>query len=228
MAVGFRPPVAGNMLDDRQHAAIGEPHRMGPRQRHDRLDRLGIGPAADDLMGARLRHVENRHAIGGDAGGDQVLRHQAADVAGTAERRQRVTREDFAIGLRRRILPPGIARRPEALHPATFLIDEHRCVLAADRGAEIRRQRLELLRRFAIPPEQDQAPGLCAGKEPPFAGAERGSGTTGNEGSDIGHLRSGINGDQGPRTMQSLSPAWNSALHTWLACVRESSGPRPS
>ena len=101
------------------------------------LDPVGIGAAADDLMRAGLRHVEHGHAIGGDAGGDQVFRHQAADIARAAQCGERVPAIGLAIGARRRILPPGIAGGPKPLHAAAFLVDEDRGIPAADGGAEI-------------------------------------------------------------------------------------------
>ena len=148
------------------------------------LDPVGIGAAADDLMRAGLRHVEHGHAIGGDAGGDQVLRHQAAHVARAAQCRERVPCIGLAIGARGRILPPGIAGRAQALHAAALLVDEDGRVPAADGGAEIIGQALQLFRRLAIAPEQDEAEGIGAREKGALGGAQRRAEAAGNEGAD--------------------------------------------
>ena len=85
VAVDFRAAVAGNMLHDREHAAIHEARRVGPRQGHDVFNVQAVGPVADDIMGACLRDIQHRKAIGGNSNFNQVLCHEAAHMARGAQ-----------------------------------------------------------------------------------------------------------------------------------------------
>ena len=136
MAVGLGAAVSGNVLDDGKHPAIGKTRGMGTGKGHDGFDTVRIGPAANDFMGARLRNIQHRHAIGRDPGLEQIFRHQTADIAGSPQSSQAATAVGLAIGPRRRIFWPAIAWRPKALNPATFLINEDRRVAAAHCGTE--------------------------------------------------------------------------------------------
>ena len=146
---------------------------MGAGQRHDRVDAVRIGPAADDLMRAGLRHVQHGHAIRRDSGLDQVFRHQAANIAGGPQRGEAAAAIGFAIGPGRRIGPPGIVGRAKALHPAPLLINEDGRIAAANGGAERVRQRLELGRTFTIAFEDNEAERVGPGKERLLRRAER-------------------------------------------------------
>ena len=64
-------------------------------------------------------------------------------------------------------------RRPQALHPAPFLIDEHEDFVALDGILERGDERPELRRRLAIAREQNEAAGTRGGKEAPLVIAER-------------------------------------------------------
>ena len=63
MAIGGRPSVAGNVLQDGQDAALLQPLGDGAGNRRD-LGRLGsIGPVADHGVGPGHRDVRQRQAI---------------------------------------------------------------------------------------------------------------------------------------------------------------------
>ena len=76
MAVGRGPAMAGNMLQDRQHAALLQ--ALGNRRaRSPRPWRLGaIGAVANDVVGALDRHVSQRQAVDGDAEIGEIGRDQ--------------------------------------------------------------------------------------------------------------------------------------------------------
>ena len=79
MAVGARPAMTGQMLDDRQHAS-GEKslgHGATEARHHPRL--ASIGAIADDGMAAGRRYVENGGAVDRDADFAQIAGNETAD-----------------------------------------------------------------------------------------------------------------------------------------------------
>ena len=136
MAVGRGPSMAGNVLQDRQHAALLQPFGDGAGDRRD-LARLGaIGPVADHGIGAGDRHVRQRQAVDIDAEIDQVGRDQRGRSSRAAVRPSCgidvVERAEHRAG---RIDRP--VRRPQPLHPAAFLVDQDRRVGFADQNPAI-------------------------------------------------------------------------------------------
>ena len=97
--------MAGNMLHDREHAAIHQARRVGPRQGHDVFNVQAVGAVADHIMGTGLRYIQHRQAIGGNSNFNQVLRHEAAHVARGAQ----VPRGDSLHRDRRRRGPADIS-----------------------------------------------------------------------------------------------------------------------
>ena len=67
MAVDPGAAMAGNVLDDRQHAALEQPlaHRSGKLRDATRLG--SVGPVADHRIRPGNRQVEHRQAIDRDA-----------------------------------------------------------------------------------------------------------------------------------------------------------------
>ena len=156
VAVGHGPAVAGDMLDDGQHAAGDQALGGGPAERRDFLDGLAVGAVADDVVGALLRHVEDWHAIDVDAEVQQVMGDQPGAKPGDFPADQRIVGRQRAVGAAGRILGP--VRRAEPLHPAALLIDEDRR-MPADRLAQGRGQGPDLRRALDVALEQDEAPG---------------------------------------------------------------------
>ena len=124
MRVGKGASMAWNVLHDRQHAARHQPFRRRAAKLDDRARLLAIGARADDVAGALDRHVQHRQAIGRDAVAQQVEGMQPCHQPGGA-------------GAGIMVLAPQCAeratgwivrrqRRPQALHAAAFLVDEHR------------------------------------------------------------------------------------------------------
>ncbi len=76
MAVDPGPPMSGNVLDDREHAALEQPlaHRSGkPRD----ATRLGsVGPVADHRIRPGNRDVEHRQTIDRNAELFEVVGNQ--------------------------------------------------------------------------------------------------------------------------------------------------------
>ena len=73
-------------------------------------------------------------------------------------------------------------RRPQSLHTAAFLVDQHEHLVALDRILEGGNQRLDLLRRLTIAREQNEPAGTRGGKETPLRVAEREARTSRDEG----------------------------------------------
>jgi hypothetical protein len=84
MGVRGGPSMAGNVLENRQDAALLQPLGHGAGDRGD-LGRLGaIGPVADDRIGAINRDVRQRQTINGnpkfcEVGSDQLALRRAAE-----------------------------------------------------------------------------------------------------------------------------------------------------
>ena len=73
-------------------------------------------------------------------------------------------------------------RRPEPLHAAAFLIDQHRRIGPADRLAKARDQPANLLGRLDIALEDDEPPGRRVTQEGSFRRRNVDAGETRNEG----------------------------------------------
>ena len=76
-------------------------------------------------------------------------------------------------------------RRPHALDPAAFLIDEHEELVASDGLREVRDERPDLLGVAAIAPKENEAAGAGSGKEGPLGIVERQARTAGDEGFEV-------------------------------------------
>ena len=146
-------PWAGHVLHDRQDTGVQ--HALGggtAEHRHgERVPR--VGAVADHVVCALDRHVEDRQAVDIDADGPEVL----ADEPSREPDRGGAGFEIPDRGEARRggILAP--VRRPEPLHAAALLIDEDEGVVAPYRVPDVAGQRADLLRRFDVAAEQDDA-----------------------------------------------------------------------
>ena len=105
-------------------------------------------------------------AVDGDADGPEVMPDQGAAAPRECEPACRIHRMDGRVGGSGRIGRP--MRRPQALHPATFLVDQNRRTRSPDGLPERCRQGRELIGRLDVAPKQDEAPGLCFGEEIAF------------------------------------------------------------
>ncbi len=165
VAIGPRPPMPRNVLDDRQNPARDQAFGGGARELSHDLDLHAVGAIADDAMALGQPQVGDRHAIDGDAecrklGGDQprpepCRRHPARPVAAVGVAKPRRGRKIRPL------------RRRKALHPPAFLIDQHGGLVVTDDSAKFLNQSRDLSRAFDIPLEKDQAPGLGRGREIP-------------------------------------------------------------
>jgi hypothetical protein len=154
VAVGARAAVAGDVLDHRGHAALGEALAPGEAERRHRVRPARERAVADDVVAARLRHVEHRRAIDVDGERRQLVRDETRVEPAGGDRRLGIALVEVAEhGGGRRMAP---MRRPQARDASALLVDEHRCVRYARGFAQIGDQRLHLRRRFAIAPEQDE------------------------------------------------------------------------
>ena len=83
MAICGGPAVAGNVLQDRQDAALFQPLRDGAGDRRD-LARFGsIGPVTDHRVGPGHRDVRQRQAIHRNPEVDQIGRDQPRTQPGS-------------------------------------------------------------------------------------------------------------------------------------------------
>jgi hypothetical protein len=126
-------PMPGNMLENRQYAALFQPLCHGASDGRD-LVRLGsVGPVANHRIGACNRHIRQRQAIDGDAKLNEVRRHQPRAQACRGQAGRAIDVVKHPKGSSRRVDWPK--RRAEALDPASLLVDQHRCVRIPDRCA---------------------------------------------------------------------------------------------
>ena len=166
MAVRRGAAVPGQVLEDRQHAALHEPGRDRRRDRRHLLGRVAVGAIPDHRVGAGDRDVRHRQAIHIDAEREQITGDQARpEPRGFEARRPVVVVEPSVVGTRRIARP---MRRPEPLHAAALLIDQHRRIGPADRRAELSDQPANLLGRRDVALEDDQPPGRSLTQERTF------------------------------------------------------------
>ncbi len=103
VAVGGGAAVAGDVLEHRQHAAVGEARGDGSGDRGDLFRRLAIGAVADHGVGAADRHVGKRQAVDVDAERQKVGGDQPGAEPGGSEARRRAR----GRRARRRLRPGG-------------------------------------------------------------------------------------------------------------------------
>ena len=101
MAVDRRPPVTGDVLDDRRDTGRHQPVRSRARQRRDRAGVGAKGPVADDAVRLRKAQIGDRKTIDidpaqGKVGSDQVPREPRGTKAVVAA--ARVDRADRLAG----------------------------------------------------------------------------------------------------------------------------------
>ena len=126
MGIRGRPTVTGNVLEDRQHAAVRQ--SVGNRPRDGRhLGRLGsVGAIADHRIRPGHRHVGERQAIHGNAELGQIRGDQTGAEPGRPQPKGRIEVVEGTKHRTGRIDRP--VRRAEPLHPAALLIDQDRSV----------------------------------------------------------------------------------------------------
>ena len=179
--------MAGQMLDDRQHAAVQKTGAGNPREARHQFRIVGKGAVADHVMGAIDRDIADRRAIDGDAG---IVQH------GCDQARVQPCRlgSRFRIAGREVADPPGRRKsRPfRRTHPrdaAAFLIDQDRSIRPPDRVPQVGDECPDLIGRLAVAAEQDEAEGIGLPEELAFF---RGKGGTGAAVDDRGgKLRGG-------------------------------------
>jgi hypothetical protein len=76
MAVDPGTPMAGDVLDDRQHAAFEQPAARRSGQFRDATRLASIGPIADHRMRPGNWNVEHRHATDRDAEISEIVCNQ--------------------------------------------------------------------------------------------------------------------------------------------------------
>ena len=153
MGVGSRPAVAGDVLHDRQHAGVQHALGGGAAQCRDGRRVARVGTIADDVVRPLGRHVEDRQAVDVDADGEQVFAHEPGD-------------EPDRLGPLLQVVDRGVARgggvaapvrQPEPLHAAALLVDEDHRLVAAERRANVARQRVDLLPGVDVAAEENDA-----------------------------------------------------------------------
>ena len=151
MAIDAGPTMTGNVLEDRQHAAVEQRLADHPSEAADAARIASIGPVTDDRVGARYRQVEHRVAVYGDTQPREIIGDETRGQArGTLGRRVRQGRE--ARG--GRVDTP--MRRLQPRYPATLLVDQYGGG-AAHRFEQGAHQIAHLIRRAAITPKQDKS-----------------------------------------------------------------------
>ncbi len=167
MAVDAGAAMAGYVLDDRQDGAVEQPRTHGAGEARDPFRIASIGPVADHRIRPRHREIQHRQAINGDPEPRQVVGDQPSAEAGR-RRRRRVRQRGQTRG--RWVAAP--VRRAQPRHPAAFLVDQDRRVVAADAAAQRGDQIAHLIGRAAVAAEQDEADRVGGGEEIAFRGGK--------------------------------------------------------
>ena len=131
--------MAGNVLQDRQHTARFQPFRHRLCDRGDLAGLVAIGAVADHGIRTCDRHIRQGQTVDRDAEfrkiignqpGAEVTRPQALGrglVIKAAEHRPTRVSRPF--------------RRLQPLHPAAFLVHQHRRIAVADAFSQFRNER---------------------------------------------------------------------------------------
>jgi hypothetical protein len=110
--------VAGQVLEDRQHAAREEPVRAGARSRDDGGHVRAVEAVEEHGVGALLHEVGERRAVDVDPRGVELMGDEAvADPL----RAERVPRARHLVERGQELAPMG---RAQALHAAPLLVHE--------------------------------------------------------------------------------------------------------
>ena len=199
VAVDLRPAVAGHVLDDRRNAAGDEAVGVGASERRHPLGGIGERARADRRVHAFAGDVEHRRAIDADPdfeeiGGDEPRRQPGGAFGGVRGG------EAGGGGIGRPM------RRPHALHPPAFLIDQHGRVGAADDGAKIVGERAQLRPVDDVALEEDQPPRLRVAEERALFGAEARPGAAQDGGADHAASRRLLRAERNQSLAMKQSP----------------------
>ncbi len=170
MAVDQRAAMAGHMLDDAHHIAVGQPLDHGATKRRD-AHRFGAQrPVAHDVACARLPHVQQRQRIDRDA---NLRQHQRQSPRIGPRRRDRAGRRNVIEMIEHRAGgKAGPDRRLHPRDPAALLIDHDQQVVAPVQRAQFVGQRPHLRAIGDVALEQDIAGRLRLGKEGALVGGQ--------------------------------------------------------
>ena len=158
--------MAGNVLEDRQHAAVEQAGAGRPRQcaTHAGSQPKARSPMTSWPCGWRTSSTGAQSTLMPRSASSAAISRALSQLAST--RPALVDGRRAADPLRRRCRPP--MRRLEPLHPAAFLVDQHRRIGAADDGAQALDQGADLRRLGTVAGEQDEAERIGLGEEPAF------------------------------------------------------------
>ena len=180
VTVSKSAPMARNMFHHRHNGPGHQPFCGSTPQRRHTLRAGGIGTIANDIRAARHRHIQHRQAIHSDA--------NVAQIGGHKLRCQMHKLCAFLFGQMGKSFKAGGGgigrpmRRPHALHPPAFLIDQDGGIRATHLSAEGRGQCTHLLGSVNIAFEQDQSPGLLSGHKRTLSSVQSQTRATTNEG----------------------------------------------
>jgi hypothetical protein len=133
MGVRGSPSMSGNVLENRQYAALFQAVRHRASDGRN-LVRLGsVSPVANHGVGAGNRHIRQRQAIDAHAELDKVRRHQPRAQACRGQAGHAIDVVKRPKDSPRRVDRP--VRWAEALDPASLLVEQHRRVRVPDRSA---------------------------------------------------------------------------------------------
>src|SRR5690625_185910 len=183
--------MARQMLDDRQDAARKQRLADHPAPAGDLIGIMPKSPAADDLVAAGRRDIEQRCAVHINtdsmklAGNDAIAEPESLTGARLGLLVTRVMIEQ-----RGDIAPALPMRRAEPLHAPALLIDENGRI-PPDRFAEFGRQPRKLIRINDIPCEKDEAPRIGLAEEGGFVTCQPGAGEAEDRGRGHALTRSG-------------------------------------
>ena len=163
MAVDAGAAMAGHVFKDRQNGTVEQPRTDGACKNRDPFRIAPVGSVADHRIRPDCRAIQDRQAINGDVEPRQIIGDQTGAEAGRHLRR-RVRQRGETRG--RWVAAP--VRRTQPRHPAAFLVDQNRRVVAADAAAQRADQITHLTGRAAVAAEQNEADRIGGGEEIPF------------------------------------------------------------
>ena len=162
--------MAGQMLDYADHAAALQAVENGTAQGRNAHRFAAQGAVPDDIVGIRLADIEQRQAVDGDAHFAQADRNRLGVEACRLDRR---CRSDIVKPVKDF---PGRESGPDGFlhprHPAAFLIDQYRQIVAAMDRPQFVGQSPELRLAFDIAAKNDIARRVAFAKKRLLVGGQ--------------------------------------------------------
>lgn len=180
VAVAACATMAGDVLDDREHAASSQSPRDRKAQGCHRPRFCCIGPITDNVMGARNGHVQHRGTVCIETQLTEVIGQKAIDEFRRSCGHRYVA--SCSVEVSAACGEGAPQRRAQTLNTAALLVDQGQDVFSANCIPDIPDQPADLVMLQAVTREQYDAGGTRFAQKLRLCRLKLGSGQSGDEG----------------------------------------------